>query len=108
MTDDIHYRILKYIEENPDTSQRELARALGVSLGKVNYCVRALVDKGWVKVRNFRNSDNKLAYAYVLTPKGINQKAVITVNFLKRKMAEYETIKKEIEQLRREVSGTAD
>ena len=76
---------------------------MGVSLGKVNYCVNAIIEKGWVKARNFRNNNNKLSYAYLLTPRGIEQKAVITVHFLRRKMAEYESLKKEIALLRREV-----
>ena len=100
---DSHYRLLRLLEAKPDLTQRELAREMGVSLGKVNYCVNALIEKGWIKARNFRNSNNKLAYAYLLTPRGIEQKATITVHFLHRKMAEYESLKKEIAQLRREV-----
>ena len=79
-----HYRLLRLLDSSPNLSQRELARELGVSLGKVNYCVNALIEKGWVKARNFRNSNNKLAYAYLLTPRGIEQKAAITVYFLRR------------------------
>ena len=84
-------------------TQRELATALGVSLGKVNYCLKALIEKGWVKANNFRNHNNKAAYAYLLTPKGLERKAQITVRFLKRKVEEYEALKQEIEQLQREV-----
>ena len=73
------------------------------SVGKINYCLNALIDKGWVKVRNFRNSQNKLGYAYLLTPRGIERKAAITVQFLRRKLAEYEALKAEIAQLRREI-----
>ncbi len=102
--EDTHLRLLRLIEARPELSQRGLARELGTSLGKVNYCLNALIDKGLVKVRNFRNSNNKLAYAYLLTPRGIESKATITVQFLKRKMAEYESLKAEIEQLQREVS----
>ena len=98
-----HLRLLRLIEARPELSQRDLARELGTSLGKVNYCINALIDKGLVKVRNFRNSSNKLAYAYLLTPRGIESKATITVKFLKRKMTEYESLKAEIEQLQREV-----
>jgi len=98
-----HYRLLRLLDASPRLTQRELARELGVSLGKVNYCVNALIEKGWVKARNFRNSNAKLAYAYLLTPRGIEQKAAITVHFLRRKVAEYESLKKEIAQLRREV-----
>jgi len=100
--EDTHLRLLRLIEARPDLSQRDLARELGISLGKINYCLKALVDKGLVKVRNFRNSSNKLAYAYLLTPRGIDSKASIAVQFLKRKVAEYEMLKLEIEQLQRE------
>ncbi|MFA5913720.1 MAG: MarR family EPS-associated transcriptional regulator [Burkholderiales bacterium] len=103
--EDTHFRLLKLLEASPELSQRDLARELGTSLGKTNYCLNALIDKGLVKVRNFRNSNNKLAYAYLLTPRGIDSKATITVQFLKRKMTEYETLKTEIAQLKREVSG---
>jgi EPS-associated MarR family transcriptional regulator len=101
--EDTHLRLLRLIEARPDLSQRDLARELGTSLGKVNYCLNALIDKGLVKVRNFRNSRNKLAYVYLLTPRGIDSKTTIAVQFLKRKMAEYEALKIEIEQLQREV-----
>lgn len=102
--DEIHLRLMKAIESNPQATQRELAEALGVSLGKANYCLRALVDKGWVKVRNFRASPNKLAYAYLLTPAGLDGKARLTVRFLKRKLDEYDLLRAEIEQLRREAA----
>lgn len=98
--DETHFRLLRLIQDRPNLSQRELARELGVSLGKVNYCVRALIDKGWVKARNFRNSSNKLAYAYLLTPRGIEEKTAVTIGFLRRKVAEYEALKSEIAQLR--------
>lgn len=101
--EETHYQLLRLIESNPRLTQRELAREMGVSLGKINYCVSALIEKGWIKARNFRNSNNKLAYAYLLTPRGIEQKAVITLHFLHRKVAEYEILKKQIAQLRREV-----
>ncbi len=87
LNEDIHYRLLKLLAERPQTSQRQLSQALGVSLGKVNYCVKALLDQGWMKASNFKNSNNKLAYAYLLTPSGINAKARITARFLKRKLA---------------------
>lgn len=102
MPDDIHLRVLREVEKNPEVSQRELARELGVSLGKTNYCLRALLDKGWIKARNFRNSENKLRYAYLLTPSGIENKALLTVTYLKIKMNEYERLKQEIEQLKKE------
>ena len=94
-----HYRVLRLIEEQPEISQRELARALGVSLGKTHYLLKALLDKGLVKADNFRRSDNKLAYAYLLTPVGIEEKARVTVAFLRRKMQEFEALKTEIEGL---------
>ena len=103
MADDIHYNVMRLIEAQPDISQRKLAKELGISLGKTNYCLKALIDKGWVKANNFKNSDNKLAYFYVLTPTGLEQKAVITRNFLKRKIHEYESLKKEIELLKSEI-----
>ena len=101
-----HFRVLRLLDAQPThrpLSQRGLARELGMSLGKVNYCLNALVDKGLVKVSNFRNNDNKLSYAYLLTPRGIKSKAVVTAHFLQRKMAEYEALKKEIAALKREV-----
>ena len=101
-----HYSLLKTLEENPGLSQRSLAQHLGVSLGKVNFCLNALIEKGSVKVNNFRNSDNKLAYAYLLTPRGIEEKARITVQFLKRKMQDYERLRQEIEELQREAAQT--
>ncbi|WP_368643561.1 MarR family EPS-associated transcriptional regulator [Castellaniella ginsengisoli] len=97
-----HLKALRLLEANPDLSQRELAQALGISLGKTNYCVRALLDKGLIKMQNFRNSDNKLGYAYLLTPAGIAAKAELTHSFLKIKIREYENLKREIEQLQRE------
>lgn len=102
--DEIHLRLMKAIESNPQATQRELAEALGVSLGKANYCLRALVDRGWVKVRNFRANPHKLAYAYLLTPAGLDGKARLTVRFLKRKLDEYDLLRAEIEQLRREAA----
>ena len=103
MKEEIHYNVLKHIEDNPSITQRELAKELGVSVGKVNYCLKALIDKGWIKANNFKNSNKKLAYFYILTPSGIEQKAKITMNFLKRKMSDYEELKQEIEVLKNEV-----
>jgi EPS-associated MarR family transcriptional regulator len=97
-----HYGLLKTLEENPGLSQRDLAKRLGISLGKVNFCLNALVEKGSLKIDNFRNSENKLAYAYLLTPRGVEEKARITVHFLKHKMQEYEQLRKEIAELTRE------
>ncbi len=102
MTADISYQLIRLIEQNPEISQRQLARELGISLGKANYCVRALIEKGLVKAGNFRNSNNKLAYSYLLTPKGLEEKASITTRFLKRKQREYEQLKQEIADLQRE------
>ncbi|PJC02906.1 MAG: MarR family EPS-associated transcriptional regulator [Gallionellales bacterium CG_4_9_14_0_8_um_filter_59_50] len=99
-----HYTLLKTLEKNPGLSQRELAKQLGVSLGKVNYCLNKLIEKGSLKINNFRNSQNKLAYAYLLTPQGIESKARMTVQFLKRKMQEYERLRAEIEALQREAA----
>lgn len=105
MDQEIHFKLLRHLERNPDITQRELARHLGVSLGKANYCLRALIGRGLVKARNFKNSNHKSAYLYVLTPKGIEEKARISVAFLRRKMSEYEQLKEEIAQLEREVNG---
>lgn len=103
MFDDItSYSLLKTLEANPGLSQRDLAKCLGISLGKVNFCLNALIEKGCLKVNNFRNSDNKLAYAYLLTPHGIEEKARITVKFLKYKVQEYELLRTEIAELKRE------
>ena len=106
--DDVRFRVLRVLQDEPDLSQREIAVRLGVSLGAVNYCLRALTEKGQVKVRNFRSSDNKLRYAYILTPRGIAQKAAMTKRFLVRKMDEYEALRAEIEELRRGLDENAD
>ena len=105
--DSQHYKLLKLIEANPAIQQREMAKVMGVSLGKANYCLKALVQKGLVKMDNFRRADNKLAYSYLLTPSGIEAKARLTVSFLKHKVAEYEAIRKEIEELRRDAERDA-
>ena len=102
---EIHLKVLREIEGNPSITQRQLAQNLGVSLGKANYCLRALIDHGWVKVKNFKNSKNKAAYAYFLTPNGMEEKARITVQFLKQRMFDYEQIKREIDELEAEVIG---
>ncbi len=100
--DSTHYGLLKTLEDNPSLSQRDLAKRLGISLGKVNYCLNALVEKGFLKVNNFHNSNNKMAYAYLLTPRGIEEKARMTIAFLKYKTQEYERLRAEIENLKRE------
>ncbi len=99
--------MMRLLEENPDLTQRELAQSLGVSVGSVNYCLKALVDKGWVKMKNFAYSKNKFGYIYVLTPNGLAEKTLITHRFLQRKMNEYERLKAEIEvlQFRSKTSG---
>jgi len=104
LTDEHRYRILKLLEARPDLNQRAVAAELGISLGKVNYCLRALIEKGLLKANNFRNNRNKRAYAYFLTPKGMEEKTRITVQFLRLKVAEYESLNQEIERLRAEVA----
>lgn len=99
-----HLKILRLLESNPRMNQRDLSKAMGISLGKTNYCIKALLDKGLIKMQNFRNSQNKLAYAYLLTPAGVEAKARITVSFLKNKLQEYERLRIEIEMLQREAA----
>jgi len=101
-----HYQVLRLIEEQPEISQRELARTLGVSLGKTHYLLKALLDKGLVKADNFRRSDNKLAYAYLLTPSGIAAKLELTRAFLRLKEGEYQAAREEIARLRKELDAT--
>lgn len=103
--EDLHFRVLKLLQANPDLSQRELAAQLGVSNGKLHYCMKALIEKGLVKLGNFANSKHHLGYAYLLTPKGIAQKANMTSDFLKRKMAEYEALHAEITALQAEIGS---
>jgi EPS-associated MarR family transcriptional regulator len=103
MNQEIHLKVLRQLESNPDITQRQLAQQLGVSLGKANYCLKALIDKGFIKARNFRNSENKRAYLYVLTPRGIEEKSRISVSFLRHKMEEFEALRCEIEELQAEV-----
>ena len=103
-TTETHLKVLRHLEANPSITQRELAQELGISLGKANYCLKALIQKGWIKANNFKNNKNKAAYAYLLTPKGIENKAQITVHYLKTKMQEYETLKQEIAELKNEVN----
>lgn len=102
LSDESQYRLMRLLEDNPEASQREIAEALGISLGKVNYCLKALTNKGFVKLRNFAESRHKLRYAYILTPTGIREKAAVTQRFLKRKLAEHEQLQREIEELKRE------
>lgn len=104
--EDTHFRIMRILQENPDLTQRELADKLGMSVGGLNYCLKALIDKGFVKMGNFQKSKNKFKYVYLLTPQGIAEKVALTSRFLKRKMEEYEALKMEIDALKIE-SGNA-
>ena len=92
------FDVLRKVSKNPETTQRELASDLGFSLGKLNYCLRALKKKGLVKITNFKKNPNKLNYIYILTPKGISEKTKLTINFMKRKMKEYDELKKELDE----------
>lgn len=105
--DDVRFRILQALHEDPTHSQRSLSRELGVGLGSVNFLLNALIEKGHVKVRNFRASPHKARYAYVLTPKGVAAKARLTMGFLQRKRAEFEALRQEIEALEAGVSDTS-
>ena len=100
---DAEYIILRILENNPKMTQRQMAKELGLSLGKTNYVVRALIDKGWVKLSNFKRSGNKLGYIYLLTPEGLSEKTMLAQNFLNRKSEEYNRLKKEIEILKNEL-----
>lgn len=103
MNEEITHKLFTLLEDNPDLSQRELASLMGVSLGKTNYCIKGLMEKGWLKARNFKNSNSKIAYTYILTPLGLREKAKITARYLKNKVNEYETLKIEIEKLQKKV-----
>jgi EPS-associated MarR family transcriptional regulator len=100
---DAEYLILKKFQDNPYLTQRELSKELGVSLGKTNYIINALIDKGWLKLKNFKRSDKKLGYSYLLTTQGITEKAILAQKFLKKKSDEYNRLKEEIENLRKEL-----
>lgn len=108
LEDDIRFRVLHLLHQNPDLTQREMAQELGIALGRVNFLLKALVDKGLLKARNFRNARNKLRYAYMLTPQGLADKAALTAGFLRRKTAEYEALKREIDLLQRALPDTVD
>jgi EPS-associated MarR family transcriptional regulator len=103
LNEDKYFRLMRILEATPDLSQREMAKVLGVSFGCINYCLNALIDKGLVKIQNFNQNQNKFGYVYLLTPKGIAEKASLTSSFLKRKMDEYEALKVEIETLKSEI-----
>lgn len=100
---DVHFRVLHFLEKEPNLTQRELAERLGISLGGINYCLKALIDIGQIKAGNFKQSPDKSIYLYLLTPKGIAQKASLTAGFLKRKMIEYHALKKEIDAIQLKV-----
>ena len=104
LTEENRLKILKLLEAQPQLSQRKIASELNISLGKVNFCVRALIDKGLIKAENFQKSPNKTGYLYLLTPKGVEDKISLTHSFLQRKLKEYEALEKEIEQLRKDAS----
>ena len=104
VSDEIQLRVLRLLEANPQMTQRELAEALGVSLGKTNFCIKALFEKGLIKLQDFQSNRHKLAYSYLLTPTGIAEKSAITARFLARKMAEYEQLRVEIASLQHEIA----
>lgn len=97
---DIHFKVLHTLEQSPQITQRDLAKKLGISLGGANYCLKALVEIGHIKINNFQKNPSKSSYLYLLTPKGINQKAILTSSFLKRKLAEYRALKAEINSIK--------
>jgi len=105
LQEDTYFRVLRMLQENPDMTQREIAEKLGISTSGLNYCLKALIDKGLVKVQNFSQSKNKFGYIYVLTPQGIAEKALLAGRFLKRKMTEYEHLQAEVEALKAEMGG---
>ncbi len=102
---EIRYRLLKVLSQDPHLGQRDMAKRMGISLGKVNYCVSELASKGWIKIIRFKSAKNKIPYTYMLTPKGLEEKARLTLRFLKRKLSEYEEIKKQIRELHHEVEA---
>jgi len=104
ISDEIKYRLLSLLEKDPHLSQRDLAKAMGISLGKVNYCLKALVEKGVIKAKNFYHNSNKISYSYCLTTKGVQEKTTVTYRFLKQKMQEYEVLKNEIENIKADAS----
>ncbi len=103
LQEDTYFRVLRILQDNPDMTQREIAEKLGISTSGLNYCLKALIDKGWVKVQNFSQSKNKFGNIYVLTPQGIAVKAMLAGRFLKRKLTEYEQLQTEIEALKVEM-----
>ena len=108
LQEDTYFRVLRLLQDNPDMTQREIAQSLGLSTSGLNYCLKALIDKGWVKVHNFSQSKNKFGYIYVLTPQGIAEKLALTSRFLKRKLSEYDALKAEIDGLQAEVQTAVE
>ncbi len=106
--DAVGFRVMRLVEANPHLTQRELARELGLSLGRINYCLAALAERGLIKIENFRGSETKWRYAYILTPLGLAQKAAMASRFLTRKMREYDALRAEIEALKAETDNTAE
>jgi EPS-associated MarR family transcriptional regulator len=106
LQEDTYFRVMRMLQENPDLTQRELAEKLGISVGGLNYCLKSLIDKGFVKMANFSKSKNKFKYVYLLTPRGIAEKVVLTNRFIERKMQEYDALKLEIEALSLEAGNT--
>lgn len=102
--EEVQFEVLRRLHQTPEISQRILAKELGISLGSINFCFQALVDKGWIKMQNFSHSRNKLRYAYLLTPAGVAEKAKLTAEFLRRKVAEYEALQAEIAELKSEIA----
>tara|TARA_B110000238_G_C15962868_1_gene368219 strand:+ start:183 stop:560 length:378 start_codon:yes stop_codon:yes gene_type:complete len=107
MNSDIHFKLLDILEKNPELSQRLLSRELGISLGSINYCIRALVEKGHVKAHNFKKNSNKIGYVYLLTPQGISEKISMTKEFLRKRIKEYDQLQKEIKQLKNDINISA-
>lgn len=105
ISDELKYHLLKLLENDPNLSQRAISQEMGISLGKVNYCLHALIDKGIIKAKNFYKNKNKAAYTYYLTPKGLEEKGKITFRFLQAKISEYEKLKTEIEEIRKEATA---
>ena len=108
ISEENRYKLLKLLHENPEMNQRQIASEMGLSLGKVNFCLKAVIEKGWVKAGNFSKSSNKKAYVYLLTLRGFEEKAKVTFDFLERKKQEYESLKAEIEELQGEARSLHD
>jgi len=108
LNDELKYHLLKLLESDPNLSQRAISKEMGISLGKVNYCLHALIDKGIIKAKNFYKNKNKTAYTYYLTPKGFEEKGKITFRFLQAKISEYEKLESEIEEIRKEATAISE